>query len=96
MPHTRKALSEETLKALIEESLADEILQRIPVLELTQQKKEEVRSATRVYLGKQSNLSFDIEASVRTLLPGLISELGVVSSTAPLYSSSLPWFRESY
>lgn len=93
MPRIRKALSEETIKALIEESLVDEILQRIPFQEISFQKKEEIRSATRAYLGRQSNLSLDGAESVRNLLPGLISVLGVNPSTPALYASSLPWFR---
>ena len=87
MRRNKKPLSESLIKDLIAESLADEILHRIPVKDLTQNKTQEVRIASQEYLGRQGPHSLDIEEAVRFLLPGLIAELGVETSAAPLYLS---------
>lgn len=85
MPRSRNPLSESLIKDLIEHCLADEILLRVPLKELTQEKKVSVRAAARDYLSRQGSHSLDIEEVVRTLLPGLIAETGVEPSVPPLY-----------
>lgn len=89
MPRSRKPLSESLIKHLIAYALADEILCRVPIRELTQEKMVSVRAAARDYLSRQGSHSLDIEEAVRTLLPGLIAEAGVEPSAPPLYGSSL-------
>lgn len=88
MSRKKKTLRESLIKDLIAESLADEILHRIPVEELTPKKIQEVRIASQDYLVQQGAHSLDIEEAVRVILPGLIAELGVETSAAPLYPSS--------
>ena len=87
MPRNKKPLSETLLQDVISHSLADEILHRIPVAELTQKKVQEVRLAAQEYLVRQGAQYLDIEQALQSLLPGLIAELGVETSAAPLYPS---------
>lgn len=87
MSRKKKTLSESQIKDLISFCLADEILHRIPVTELTPKKMQEVRIYSQEYLVRQGAHSLDTEEAVRVLLPGLIAELGVETSAAPLYLS---------
>ena len=88
MPRKRKPLSEALIKDLIEYCLADEILLRVPLKELTQEKMLSVRAAARDYLSRQGSHSLDIEEVVRTLLPGFIAEVGVEPFPPPLYGGA--------
>ncbi len=83
----KKPPSETLIQDLISHSLADEVLHRIPVEDHTQRKIQEVRVAAQEYLVRQGAHFLDIEDAVRSLLPGLIAELGVEISAAPLYPS---------